>query len=648
MPLDRKEGFERAFREVCPERRHRHLAALLTAALLAAVIPFSIPDRANGLLPRSGAVASGAARSGALIGDRIAAGHTSRQMRSGAFPDYVVRFAPGRYRNRYGPAVMGGALVLNGVRSGRPGPVRAGLRSIRLALLKREGIERSDRRGRGRKSFEYPFSVLGIVESWRALRTSAGKRVRKRLARPDRRTVALMGRELARLAPIPSRADRKRWSEGQNRVLLERLVWLEALSTGIRPKARTRGAVLRRPAFRRSQTGDFLRRWLAERPRGMPGGDPTGPLLLASDSPRWPLAYHALSAALLARALPFTTGSLRTTLGIALRDAVRATRFLITPDGDLAYAGRSTMQAWSLSMAAYAALATSRVAGVLPAELAANRELARLLIERLSEAYMRRDGRLMINPGLNPTPEAGALVLDRYASEVPYAGLTLLGLEWAAAESDGPGEPLPDATRHAWADRGSAAFVTARTGNLWFALRAFSPDSGDRRLDLGPIAAKQFSGERWDWLIPPRPPGAGRGPDSWIGLRSGERRFAPLSARLHRRGTSWVHEIGFGSPGAGVEEEVALTYRPAGCGGLEIEIGAIGSRAEVGFWIPGDQISIESDRAGGAGILLSVSRPVEIGALPTTPGPAHPRLSPVSIAVGPHAESTTITLCRTA
>lgn len=593
------------------------------------------------------AVGPGARQSSVLQADRISAGYVERQTADGRFPDYVLRFAPGRYRNRYGPALMGGALVLNGVRSGRFGSVRAGLRSIGLALRSRKGIEGSRRRGRGLKTFEYPFSLLGIVEGWRALDSPAGRKMRGRLTRGEKWVIASMRREIARLAPIPSRVDRTRWSEGQNRVLLERLVWLEALSTGIRPEAGSRGAVLRRPAARRSQARGFLRRWLSGRPRGTPEGDLTGPLLLASDSPEWPLAYHALSSALLARALPFAGGGLRATLGTALRDAVRATRFLVAPDGDLAYAGRSTMQAWSLSMAAYAALSTSRVSGVLPAELAANRGLARLLLERLSEAHTRGDGRLMITPGLNPFPEGGSLALDRYAAEVPYAGLTLLGLEWAAGESDGPGSPLSDATRHAWADKGPAAFVTVRAADLWMALRNISPELGDRRLDLGPIAAKQFDGQEWDWLIPPRPPGPGRGPDSWIEVRAEEVVLSPLEAQLTRRSGNWEHVIGFGTPGSGVEEELAIAYRAARCGGLEIEIGPTSNPIDLGFWIPGDQASIEPEGVSGSGLRLSVSGPVQIEPSPPVPGPSHRQLSPVEVGVEPGGESTVIALCRT-
>ncbi len=542
---------------------------------------------------------------------------------------------------------MGGALVINGVRTGSVRSVRAGLRSVRLALRTRSGIERLDAKGRPRKTFEYPFSLLGIVEVWRALRSPAGRRLSSRLDRRSRRTAGSIRWEISRLAPIPEKADGSRWSDGQNRVLLERLVWLEALSTGIAPAPGIRSPVLRRPDRTGLRIERFLVRWLSGRPRGAPVGDPTGPLLLASDSPKWPLSYHALSSALMARALPLTSGPLRSRLGTALRDAVRATRFLAAPDGDLAYTGRSAMQSWTLSLAAYAALATSRVPGIPPEELAANRGLAGLLIERLSGCCLRDDGRMMITPGLNPSPGKAVSALDPYAAEVPYAGLTMLGLEWAAAERDGPRSPLVLTSGYAWADRGAAAMATELRDGFWMALRTIDPFPGNRRLDLGPVAAKQFRGDRWEWLIPPRPPGSEGGPDRWLDLRDGERRLASSSAELTRQDGGWSHLIGYGGPGSPVEREVRLEYRPAGCGGIEVELGPVDTVAEMSFWLPGGQVEVESDGVIGPGLRLTVSRPVGFEVFPMTPGPADPALVPVTASIGPATEATTLTLCLT-
>ena len=617
----------------------------LACGSLLAVWLLAFPGSAVGSPMQSEAV--GAARSAAQIADRMAAYYPIGQKRNGAFPDYVNDLAPGWMRNRYGPAVMGGALVISGVRTGNVRSVESGLRSVRLTLRTRSGIERSDPKGRPRKTFEYPFSMLGIVEAWRALRSPAGRRLSSRFDRRSLRTAGSIRREISRLAPIPEKADGSRWSDGQNRILLERLVWLEAISTGIEPAPGIRGSVLRRPDRTGLRIERFLEGWLSGRPRGTPIGDPAGPLLLASDSPRWPLSYHALSAALLARVLPLTSGPLRSRLGVALRDAVRATNFLVSPDGDLAYAGRSSMHSWTLSLAAYAALATSRVPGIPSEELAANRGLAGLLVDRLSECCLQDDGRLMITPGLNPSPERAVSTLDPYAAEVPYAGLTMLGLEWAAAERDGPRLPLDPTSGYAWADRGAAAMATARTDGLWMALRAVDPDPGDRRLDLGPVAAKQFVGDRWEWLIPPRPPGPGGGPERWLDLRDGERRLSSVSAEIARQDGGWGHLIGYGAPGSPAEREVILEYRPAGCGGVEIELGPVDAVVSMSFWLPGGRVEIESDGVVGPGLRLSVSRPVGFEVAPVTPGPAHPELVPVTALLGQATEATTLTLCRT-
>ena len=76
------------------------------------------------------------------------------------------------------------------------------------------------------------------------------------------------------------------------------------------------------------------------------GGDET---LVLSDPPSYPLAYHALSCGMFARAVDLLGDRVASSGRDALRAMVRASWWLAGPDGDLAWMGRSQEQAWALA-----------------------------------------------------------------------------------------------------------------------------------------------------------------------------------------------------------------------------------------------------------------------------------------------------------
>jgi hypothetical protein len=615
----------------------------------AVFVPGADPGHAS---PQRRSAAAGSVEAGNLA-DRISAYYTRSQEADGSFPDYVTDRLGPVGRNTYGPGMIGGALVLNGVRKGRQKTIRAGLRSIDYALKTRSGLDRVVALAAGagrRRTFEYPFSLLPMIEAWHALEPAgrpgtAGVPIRRH--GPIRRR---MSREIAWLRPIPRIADPNRWSQGQNRILLERLAWAEVLAARIRPPRTGRTPVLRRRVVTRAGISRFMSWWLDGRPAWKSAGDDgNADRLLVSDSPDWPLAYHALSSALLARMIAFSPRAQRARLGTALRAAVQTSGLLVAPDGDLAYSGRSTLQPWTLSTAAYAALVAARLPGVPSAEANADRALGRALIARLADSYVTNDGRVMLTPSMLSDPARGIDALDSYAAEVSYAGLTLLGLEWAARESDrltGAAPPLNEV----WGRQGPASFFALRAAGLWTVLKGTRGAEADRRSDLGPIAAKQVktSGE-WEWVIPPRPGGAVAGPGSWLALDTSNGALPPVTptvARTRIEGRFALQTIVFPDPsGQAGTTEIGFTYSEASCGGLSIGFAAISDRLEMNLWLPGNDLVTDEVGVSAGGVRVEPSRQAEITVFEAVPGPANPDLTPVTLTFGPSLQPTGVSLC---
>jgi hypothetical protein len=308
------------------------------------------------------------------------------------------------------------------------------------------------------------------------------------------------------------------------------------------------------------------------------------------------------------------------------------------------------MQPWTLSMAAYAALVAARLPGISPAEADADRALARKLIERLADSYLRYDGRVMLTPAMLPDPARGVGALDSYAAEVPYAGLTLLGLEWASREPDGTQAAEAPAVE-TWGRQGPEAISVLRGGSLWAVLRGARSRVPDRRGDLGPIAAKQLmpSGE-WNWIIPPRPGGKGAGPDSWLVIDpadGGSDAVVPSLARTRIGDRAAFQTVVFPRPGERSGDiEIEFSYSEAPCGGLRIEFAAIAEQLEMNLWLPGADPVADSGGVSAGGVRAESSRRADISASGVVTGPANPDLTPVTFAFEPSSQPTAVTVCH--
>jgi hypothetical protein len=330
-----------------------------------------------------------------------------------------------------------------------------------------------------------------------------------------------------------------------NKHLVEVVAHLELLRSGLTSEAS--GAVLADPAAAAERVRFLLEERLPRARRGRTS-------MLLSDPPANPLAYHALSVGMLARACALAPCSRRT---LAVLDATRRASWVLTaPDGDLAYTGRSQEQAWALALTAYGAP-----------------EVAEPALTRLRERHPVGPEGMAITPAIGINPIGGALGLDPYAGAGVYNGLTLVALGWAVQDGAPPPAPsrlLSDRSGARVLGTGPDRFAVVRRGDLWFAVRQ-QPAGGaherDLRLDFGLVALKSWTGTRWRDVAGP-PPKTYDAPDSagpWL-VRGG-RRARPVGRGLHVRDGAVLVDADFATPDRAVlRRGVRFRFAPSASG----------------------------------------------------------------------------------
>lgn len=303
-------------------------------------------------------------------------------------------------------------------------------------------------------------------------------------------------------------------------------------------------------------------------------------------------------------------------------------------------------------MTAYSALAAAGGSRVDSPEAARNRAFAGLLLDRLEETYIGPDGRVLLSPAIGIDAGPGISALDRYAAEIPYAGLTLLGLEWAAdiesrdAEPESFGSALldsPDPVK-------TRGFI--RTERLWVAVRGGRGVDGDPRSDVGPTAALQKVGGEWQWLIPPRPKevaGSEVPSSSWLVRRGPQgKALMPTAISTSRDGDRISQEVSFGKSNSAPDVDLKLSFLPAECGGLRYEIDNLAGPLEVTFWMSGPEArDLDGDRRRfrASEVLLSASRQIDVEDGPFGYGSTHPLLRAATFTV-PARQGVELDLCR--
>jgi len=428
--------------------------------------------------------------------DRAAAVWADRQDRDGFFLDPRT----GRRSEGYGNVMTGYALLRAGERRRDARLVAAGVRGIGTAL-----DEPPVARG--------VFDLLSMATAYNFARTRLTSDPSFRAARPRWEAYLLQTRrpnienEVRDCIVSPACFH--------NHEAVGAAADLEALATGLasgRPGARLADrAALRRAA--RFEVGVVAPTFAQGDAAwaGAPDGDATGQgvgedLALLSDSGNWPLAYHALSTAMLGRSVELLGDEAPDAARAALRRTAGALAALMAPDGTVAYIGKRQESLWSL--AATVAAAELALAGADAGEAARSRYRA-----AADRALARIRARYPLTPrGLPIVPRSGA---DAFAPDgvdgdpMTFNGLALFLLDLAAdaapEHEDGDAPALPADRDGAFVERAQNGFAAVRRANVWFAVHRRDPPR-DLRNDFGVLAAKwRAPSGGWVDLVRPRP-----------------------------------------------------------------------------------------------------------------------------------------------
>ncbi len=486
-----------------------------------------------------------AATTPAELADPLAAHWAAVQNADGTFPDSI---RPGTHTwGRYGEAGVGYGLILAGVRTARPDWIEAGARAQAYAAV--HAVDR-----------------LSVFES---MLMASGYNLLRRRAPTTPAFAAQPGlweEYLRGIKPVyNARVDAPQLHS--NKYIVEAVANFELARSGLRSDVP--GAVLATPGEARRRGRDILDRIVPARIRSLRATVAGHRVTALSDRRRQPLAYHALTAGLLARAIDVAGPAGSRAARRALRIGVRTMWAYQAPDGDLAYFGRSQGQSWAPALGAYAAIRAA-APGPCGPRPRAFQGVADRALGRLAARHPIGAGGMAIVPAADGPATVPAI--DDYASEVVYNGLTLTALGWAAgARPSGcrPGRTL--AARRGGAARlpfEDARFATVRAGRVWLAVKQ-SSQPPDGRAAFG-IRALEHRGRdgRWTELVPAAPQVAGGPPGSFgpfLRLRSGAL-ARPAGREIEvRRDRILVHG-GWVAGGRWVRKRVTFRFVPVARG----------------------------------------------------------------------------------
>lgn len=418
----------------------------------------------------------------------IAAPWPGLQEADGRFQDYVLRRDPSDQRDDYGEPMLGYALLLTAARTGDATLADSGLRALEY------GLERA-----ARSPSTQVFHQLATVSAYN-------------LARERYPTHPVFERARARWEDLLRRIEVYRLGRQRvtNKSIVEAILLLELLRSGL--TSDIDGAALEDPGATRAVVKDFLASDLPKAAKPYRG--------VLGDMPLLPPAYHALSIGMLARTIELMGAEAPDAARSLLRKGVLVADAMAAPDGDLAYYGRSQLQSWTLTLAAYGADRISR------------RGLADKLVRRLATGYESGPEGFLVTPSLAQDVEDALPGLDEYLAGASYVGLTLMALEWAIAapgdgrSADGTADPVLGA--------GSGSWAVAFGPSVWYAVKRTRTSNVDLRYDFGLMALKHLEAGVWRDILPARPRTL-RGQDS-AGpvLLSGGRRGYPEGTALSR------------------------------------------------------------------------------------------------------------------
>jgi hypothetical protein len=442
----------------------------------------------------------------------------------GSFDDYV---RDGAAKGRYGEAMLGYALIERGIRSRDRLLVESGIRGINYV------VQRPERQ----------ISNPSVFESWAV--AAAYNVARRALAADPLWSVHRPAWEewLNQVRPVLSLGGRGTLF---NRSVVEAVARVELARTGLRSPIP--GTLLSDPEGARRSAVRYL---ISTLPDAASRCTRNGHAVLG-DPPWHHLAYHALTVGTYARGLALIGRSARRGATRLLHSLLKASWRAAAPDGDLAYVGRSSEQAWALSMTAYAARYAAR--GSTSIRSARRLEgLAHRALSRLARYRLMPGGLAIVPAAAEPSGMSG---LDSYAGAGAYNGLTIVGLNLAATQRR-RARPA-----QLWSHRSHATVLPAapnqlalvRRRSVWFAVRQGGRHShgGDLRADFGLVLAKRRVRDSWRDFVPHRP--LAREPHGSVGplLLTAGRHLPPQGRSLRVRRGRVVATADYGGRRTGV------------------------------------------------------------------------------------------------
>jgi hypothetical protein len=458
--------------------------------------------------------------------DAIAAPWPGLQEADGRFKDYVLARDPNEQRDDYGDAMLGYALLLSAARTGDATLADSGLRAVEYAL------ERA-----ARSPSTQVFHQLATVSAYNLARTRFASH-------------PVFQRARARWEDVLKRIEVYRLGRQKvtNKSIVETILLLELLRSGL--SSDVDGAALEDPEATRRTIREFLATDLPKAARSYRVGART----VFGDMPLLPPAYHALSIGMLARTLELLGDDAPSAARKLLESGVLASRAAAAPDGDVAYHGRSQLQAWTLTLTAYGA---SR---------AGHGGLAAQTVQRLIDGYGSGPEGFLVTPSLAQDIEDALPGLDEYLAGASYVGLTLMALEWAipSAPEAFTDEGYPPGVL----GTGSGAWATADSGRVWFAVKRTRTSTFDLRYDFGLVALKRYEDGAWRDVLPARPRTT-RAADSAgpVLLSGGTRGYPEGTSIATAKGNRVVVKGGFrASNGRWLRKGVTFTFAPTSCG----------------------------------------------------------------------------------
>jgi len=530
--------FSRA-RLLGPSNRPRRATVVIVLAATAAVVaiglskgPADLTTAALGGPAQDGAQARAAERMSALAG-RVAAPWVKRtRAETGLFVDPIT----GGAGHGYGPAMLAEALIREGARRDDRKMLRTGLRAL--------AANSAGAAGDGDPG--NPLELFATASAYRwADRNLAGDADWRRFAPAPRRY--LRSWESAAVGDAARRcfASTKCWN---NYKIVNAASVLMLLETGLEPASPAARLADRERA--RAGALSILERDVP-RAIGREGeargraGTLTGLGLLA-DQPTYPLAYHAMSVAALARALQVLGDDAPAAARESFGRAMLAQASYMGPDGDVAFMGRAQGESWALGATAYAGESCARMfERSHPRTAGMCATLAIRAVERLARLHRFRDGLLAIVPRFANAPltDQG---LEHYARVMTFNGLTAMFLQWAGDEARGASgvepAPLPLDEGGSFVDPDRARLAVVRRDDVWFAVHAIGPIGvKDLRYDFGVVSLKYRRDRRWVDVLPPRPFDDSGGP-----LDGGGPALSSASGLAFPRGRDFTVEPGSG------------------------------------------------------------------------------------------------------